>query len=357
MSTQFIEQVVELTNIERAKAGLQPLQLNNKLLAAAQDHSNDMAQDDFFSHTGADGSSVGDRVKSSGYQYSTTGENIAAGQTTPAQVVEGWMKSPGHRANILNPNYTEIGVGYEYLENDTGSVNYNHYWTQVFGTPLNNNTGSRSTPTVTQPDPVEEVEAIEEISKPTPTPTQPDPVESVEVEAIEQVSKPTPTPTQPDPVENVEVEAIDKVSSPKLEDTSEPLIEKMTDNGQSKSIDDVNNNVFNSNNSAFSEVNYSYSVSSNGYSDSLTGKTYNLTLTGGDSAIDWFDTGGKVKKPFWYIKQFKNNFSDLLNDSSLGSTIEIPEASDVIDLIEDVSNYDLKRGQKNLISEMLDSFI
>ena len=141
MSTELINRVVELTNIERTKAGLQPLTLDLQLVDAAQDHSGDMAQDDFFSHTGADGSNVGSRVKDTGYQYSTVGENIAAGQTSAAEVVEGWMNSPGHRANILNANFTEIGIGYEYLENDTGSVNYNHYWTQVFGTPLNGNSG------------------------------------------------------------------------------------------------------------------------------------------------------------------------------------------------------------------------
>ena len=157
MSFELIKQVVKLTNNERAKAGLQPLKLNDRLVDAAQDHSDDMAKDDFFSHTGVDGSSVSDRVKASGYQYSTTGENIAAGQTTAAAVVRGWMNSPGHRANILNPNYTEIGVGYEYLQNDTGSVNYNHYWTQVFGTPLNNNrAGSKlESPMKSQPTPVE----------------------------------------------------------------------------------------------------------------------------------------------------------------------------------------------------------
>jgi hypothetical protein len=163
MSSEFINQVLELTNIERAKAGLKPLKLNSQLLNAAQDHSKDMAQDDFFSHTGVDGSSVSDRVQDNGYQYSTVGENIAAGQRTAAEVVEGWMNSPGHRANILNANYTEIGIGYVYLENDTGSVNYNHYWTQVFGTPLssNSNGGSNSELPIEKdipPPPVAEVE-------------------------------------------------------------------------------------------------------------------------------------------------------------------------------------------------------
>ncbi len=129
-----IEKVVELTNLERAKAGLPSLTPNNQLVNAAQNHSSNMLQDDFFDHTAPDGSSVSNRAKDSGYEYLLVGENIAAGQTTAEEVVQGWMNSPGHRANILNPNYTEIGVGYEYAPNDSGSVNYNHYWTQVFGT-------------------------------------------------------------------------------------------------------------------------------------------------------------------------------------------------------------------------------
>ena len=82
MSLELINRVVELTNVERAKVGLQPLTLNLQLADAAQDHSNDMAQDDFFSHTGADGSTVGTRVQDSGYGFANAGENIAVGQTT-----------------------------------------------------------------------------------------------------------------------------------------------------------------------------------------------------------------------------------------------------------------------------------
>ena len=139
MSSQITNLVLELTNQERSKAGLEPLKLNTKLTQTAEEHSDSMAADDFFSHTGVDGSSVGDRASNNGYQYSIVGENIAAGYSTAQQVVTGWMNSPGHRANILNSNYTEIGIGYEFLQNDTGSVNYNHYWTQVFGNSLNNN--------------------------------------------------------------------------------------------------------------------------------------------------------------------------------------------------------------------------
>ncbi|MGB3492892.1 MAG: CAP domain-containing protein [Elainellaceae cyanobacterium] len=132
----FIQEVLDLTNQERATAGLQPLTLDIQLNRAAQEHSESMAVDDFFDHTGVDGSSPFDRINAEGYDYQRAAENVAAGYATPEAVVEGWMSSPGHRANILNANLAELGVGYYYLANDTGSVNYNHYWTQVFATPL-----------------------------------------------------------------------------------------------------------------------------------------------------------------------------------------------------------------------------
>jgi uncharacterized protein YkwD len=127
--------VVDLVNVERISAGCAPLQVNAKLVAAAQEHSEDMALNDFFSHTGSNGSSPGQRIAAQGYSYSTWGENIAAGYTTAASVVNGWMNSSGHRANILNCNFEETGVGYYFLANDTGSVNYYRYWTQVFASP------------------------------------------------------------------------------------------------------------------------------------------------------------------------------------------------------------------------------
>lgn len=131
----FEQEVVNLVNGERAQAGCGPLTPNAKLTAAARGHSQDMANNDFFSHTGSNGSSPGDRVDAQGYNWSTWGENIAAGYSSPAAVMNGWMNSSGHRQNILNCNYTEIGVGYIFNANDTGSVNYRHYWTQVFGRP------------------------------------------------------------------------------------------------------------------------------------------------------------------------------------------------------------------------------
>lgn len=131
----FAAEVVTLTNQHRAAAGCAPLTINGRLMAAAQLHSEDMALRDFFSHTSSNGSSPWDRMRAQGYTFSHAAENIAAGYPTPASVVEGWMNSSGHRANILNCNLREVGVGYYFLANDTGSVNYRHYWTQDFGTP------------------------------------------------------------------------------------------------------------------------------------------------------------------------------------------------------------------------------
>ena len=129
----FVGQVVNLTNQFRAQNGLAPLALNSKLSEAAQTHSQNMATQDFFSHTGKDGSSAGDRVSRTGYDWRTVAENIAAGQQTPAEVVNAWINSPGHRANMLNTTIKEIGVGYFFLAEDTGTTNYNAYWTQDFG--------------------------------------------------------------------------------------------------------------------------------------------------------------------------------------------------------------------------------
>jgi len=132
-SNPLIDEVLRVTNVYRAEHGLQPLTLNIELSNAAQVHSEDMALRDFFSHTGSNGTRVSDRTKSAGYQSPYVGENIAAGYMSAEEVVRGWINSPGHRENILNPNYKEIGIGYHYLVDDTGEVNYNRYWTQDFG--------------------------------------------------------------------------------------------------------------------------------------------------------------------------------------------------------------------------------
>ncbi|TWV44580.1 CAP domain-containing protein [Streptomyces misionensis] len=117
--------IVQLVNSERAQAGCQPLTLNPKLTAAAQEHSADMAAHQNMSHTGSDGSDPGTRITRAGYGWSAYGENVAYGYASADEVMAGWMNSPGHRANILNCGFREIGVGLA----QPGS-----YWTQDFGT-------------------------------------------------------------------------------------------------------------------------------------------------------------------------------------------------------------------------------
>ena len=115
--------VVELTNAERAKHGLQALQADVPLMAAAREKSQDMKNHNYFSHTSPTFGSPFDRLNALGISYKSAGENIAKGQQTAEQVVQAWMDSEGHRANILNSDFTHIGVGY---------VKDGHIWTQQF---------------------------------------------------------------------------------------------------------------------------------------------------------------------------------------------------------------------------------
>ncbi|MGW6981908.1 CAP domain-containing protein [Streptomyces sp. NPDC054932] len=117
--------VLALVNQERAAAGCSAVSLNAKLTKAAQDHSADMASHSNMSHTGSDGSDPGARITRAGYAWSTYGENVAYGYSTPEKVMEGWMNSQGHRENILNCSFKEIGIGLAQPGN---------YWTQDFGT-------------------------------------------------------------------------------------------------------------------------------------------------------------------------------------------------------------------------------
>ena len=135
-ANEYIARVVDLTNSIRAQFGLEVFTENAQLQEAAQTQSENLAFLDFFNHTGLDGKHPWDRVADTGYNYWTVGENIAAGQLTPEEVVQAWMDSPPHRAAILNPDFKEIGVGFQYLADDTGDINYNFYWTQVFGTQM-----------------------------------------------------------------------------------------------------------------------------------------------------------------------------------------------------------------------------
>ncbi|WP_432590101.1 CAP domain-containing protein [Streptomyces sp. HD1123-B1] len=124
---RLISEVIALTNAERAAARLAPLAAEPRLTTAAQRHSDDMVARDFYSHTGPEGRQPWDRARAAGAGHRGIGENIACGQRSAAEVVRGWMDSPGHRANILKPDFTHIGVGYA-----TGS-RAGTYWTQVFG--------------------------------------------------------------------------------------------------------------------------------------------------------------------------------------------------------------------------------
>lgn len=121
--SEFEKQVVDLTNAERAKEGLKPLEMHSPLMEVAQAKSEDMAKNNYFSHTSPTYGSPFDQIKSAGISYRSAGENIAQGQRTPQQVVQAWMESPGHRQNIMNANYTHIGVGF---------VENGYYWTQQF---------------------------------------------------------------------------------------------------------------------------------------------------------------------------------------------------------------------------------
>ncbi|MFI8361630.1 sigma-70 family RNA polymerase sigma factor [Streptomyces sp. NPDC085612] len=119
-------QVLALVNSERSAAGCGPLKDDAQLRAAAQKHSDDMAARGFFDHTNPDGKDPGDRTTAAGYRWSTYGENIARGQQTAQSVMDSWMKSPGHRANILNCSFKDLGVG---VHQGAGGP----WWTQNFG--------------------------------------------------------------------------------------------------------------------------------------------------------------------------------------------------------------------------------
>lgn len=126
----FEAEVFSLINAERAREGIGLLARNEKLDAAAQRHSNDMACNNFMSHTGSDGSSPWDRMDQAGYTWIRAAENVAAGYSSPASVVDGWMNSAGHRANILDPSLEDVGIAHAYQSGTT----YGHYWTTDFGT-------------------------------------------------------------------------------------------------------------------------------------------------------------------------------------------------------------------------------
>ncbi|MHB0987135.1 MAG: CAP domain-containing protein [Bellilinea sp.] len=136
LNLEFEQRVVELVNIERSKAGLPPLKRNDQLDFAVRDHTRDLVEDNYFAHDTMDRvngtltfvCNTFTRIKMYYSGYSAAGENLAAGYSTPEAVVQGWMGSDGHRKNILNKEYKEIGVGYY-----QGAAQYTYYWGQDFG--------------------------------------------------------------------------------------------------------------------------------------------------------------------------------------------------------------------------------
>lgn len=123
-------EVIRLVNVQRTKAGLQPLTQNWQLSRVARYKSQDMIDKGYFSHTSPTYGSPFRMMESFGIRYSAAGENIAMGQQSPSEVMNAWMNSPGHRNNIMSPSFTQIGVG---LAKDK---NGRMYWTQMFIKPL-----------------------------------------------------------------------------------------------------------------------------------------------------------------------------------------------------------------------------
>ena len=121
--SSYESEVIRLVNQARQENGLQPLTASGTLSQVARAKSQDMVDNRYFSHTSPTYGTPFQMLTTFGVSYRTAGENIAYGQSSPQEVVTGWMNSPGHRANILNSGYTQIGVGY---------VANGNYWTQLF---------------------------------------------------------------------------------------------------------------------------------------------------------------------------------------------------------------------------------
>ena len=124
--SSMTSQVVSLVSSERVAQGIAALQCDSKLSEIAQQKAEDMAKNQYFSHTSPTYGSAFDMLKAAGYSYKTAGENIAMGQKSAASVMDGWMHSSGHRANILHTSYEKIGVGYAVSADGTP------YWVQIF---------------------------------------------------------------------------------------------------------------------------------------------------------------------------------------------------------------------------------
>jgi uncharacterized protein YkwD len=140
-SIEFEEDVLVLVNEARAAGATcggvayspaGELTMNGSLRCAARVHSEDMATRGFFDHVNPDGDDPFVRMEAAGFRYSLAGENIAAGQRTPDEVMQGWLASPGHCMNIMEPGFTHFGAGVHFGGDETLGV----FWTQTFGSPI-----------------------------------------------------------------------------------------------------------------------------------------------------------------------------------------------------------------------------
>lgn len=126
-----VQRILELVNLERTSRGLDALTINATLTREAGDYACELIEYDYFAHENpVTGSTLVTRTADAGYRYSLVGENLAAGQRTADEAMDGWMNSEGHRANILKPEYEEIGIAVR------EGGDYGIYWVQEFGKPL-----------------------------------------------------------------------------------------------------------------------------------------------------------------------------------------------------------------------------
>jgi len=149
------QEMLDLVNEIRADNGREPLVLNDKLNKAAFDHSDDMARNNYFSHTGLNESTFSERIEAAGYNGSPRGENIAAGNASVIATFNQWKNSSGHLNNMLNSNSNEMGIGYASFNGSR----YTHYWTQLFGKSSKtlSNTDIEIKKTKVYPNPVKDV--------------------------------------------------------------------------------------------------------------------------------------------------------------------------------------------------------
>ncbi|MFF1478381.1 CAP domain-containing protein [Streptomyces sp. NPDC058301] len=125
-AASYVQQVVDLANAERAKAGCSPLKADRRLNTSAQAHADDMAARNYYEHNSPEGRNAGDRMSAAGYGWHKWGENIHRGPKSPADAMRDWMNSPGHRANLLDCGFKDIGVGVNLSGNGP-------WWVQNFG--------------------------------------------------------------------------------------------------------------------------------------------------------------------------------------------------------------------------------